>query len=132
MKYLLFILSFTMSLASLSAQVDWKYQATKWVDDAGSPTPAVISHYNWNEESDIRQGIRINLKATETIDVHVEANNATIKFTHSEGTPSQNNKLRHLSVSVNGGSYQTLYNGSLFSWVPEVTWNCAGCKSPLT
>jgi len=132
MKSITLFIILLFTLADLSAQTDWKYQVTQFVDDAGSPTPAVNSHYNWSEQTDLRQGIRINLKPDKLVNIYVEAGNSTIKFTHANGDPSNNNKLRHLSVSIDGGSYQTIYNGGTFNYQTTVTWNAGSAFSNIS
>ncbi|MEM9823074.1 MAG: T9SS type A sorting domain-containing protein [Bacteroidota bacterium] len=133
MKYLLISLSILFLGTDLIAQVDWKFQVTKFVDDAGSPTPANNNHYHWNEQTDLRQGIRINLKPDPSVNakVYVEANNSRFRFHHSEGEDSQSNKLRHVSVSVNGGAYQTLYNGNIFNYKLNVYWTSSSAFSTV-
>jgi len=133
MKYLLFTIGLLFLGANISAQVDWKYQVTKFVDDFGSPTSLDPNHYNWNQQSDLRQGIRINLKTNplEPATIYVEANNSKIRFHHSERYDSQSNKLRHVSVSVNNGTFQTLYNGNAFNYKYFVFWTTSSVFSTV-
>lgn len=122
MKNILFLITMLFASANMSAQVDWKFQVTKFVDDAGSPTPAVNSHYVWNQQSNRQQGIRINLKPSAEATLYVEANNSKFRFHHSEGEDSQSNKLHHLSVSINGGPYVELYDVNIFNSTKNIYW----------
>jgi len=120
MKKLILFTLISFLISPSYGTVDWKHQTRRFVEVAS--TPADINHYNWNQETDIGQGIHINLSPTEIVDIYTEKGNAKISFGHFISTSSASHFLVRLEINVNNQGYTTLYSGSS---IQNHVWNCS-------
>ncbi len=120
MKYLTLVLSLFLALRG-QAQVDWKFQ-TKHVDDVehGGNSPYDNNHYLWSEESDLRQGIRLDLKSKDPKTLYLEAGNAHFAFRFK----SMNKSINFLGIKIDDNPGMTIKPFSV-NGDNEVYWDAS-------
>ncbi len=97
-----------------SAQIciDWKRQTTHLV--AIASTSNNPDDYSWNEETNIMQGVIIDIIPSERVPVYIQQNNHIICFS----TYYSLHVILNLEVNINNSGYTTIQTGS----AQQVVW----------
>ncbi len=113
MKRLLNLLLNLLIIAiSANAQIcdDWKAQSTAYVVTGNTPNDPEF--YEWEEKSNIIQGVHLCLLNADVIPIYVQQGNHYINFTTRFSPAAALLFMLKVEVNINDNGFTTIYNGS--------------------
>ncbi len=111
----------------LLAQIcdDWKSQSTAYV--VTGSTPPDPSFYEWQERTNIKQGVHLCVLNADVIPVYIQQNNNYINFTSRFSPSSALLFMLKLEININDNGFTEVYSGSAKQ---DIVWYGSSASFP--